>query len=307
MIYIILVLIIVGLLLIILLQHMKLKSITASIENVIRGSFYERVRVKGNNKIVKKLIVNLNKLIDEFQKIDLLKRQYEEDRKKMISNISHDFRTPLTAILGYIEMLKTDKTLSEADREEYLEVISEKGEFLKNLIEEFFVLSKFDSGDIVLKPSMINITEVVRRAILSFLKDLEAKNLELELNIGEKEIFIEADEGSIYRVIHNLVSNAIKYGDTGKVLGVGLQEVKNQVELTIWDKGIGISEEELPYIFKRLYTVDKSRNSKVKGSGLGLTIVKKIVEKHGGTIEVKSEPYEKTEFKIVLNKQLRNM
>ncbi|QAA30496.1 sensor histidine kinase [Clostridium manihotivorum] len=307
MMYIILLLIILGLMLIILLQNIKLKSITASIENVIRGSFYERVRVKGNNKAIKNLVINLNRLIDEFQKIDLLKKQYEEDRKKMISNISHDFRTPLTAILGYIEMLKTDKTLSEADREEYLEVISEKGEFLRNLIEEFFVLSKFDSGDIVLKPSIINITEVVRRCMLSFLKDLEGSSFELDLNIGEKEIFIEADEGSIYRVIHNLVSNAIRYGDAGKMLGVRLEEVKNQVELTIWDKGSGVAEEELPYIFKRLYTVDKSRNSKAKGSGLGLTIVKKIVEKHGGTIEVKSKPYEKTEFKIVLNKQLRNM
>lgn len=297
-----LILIIVILSLIIVFQNIKLHNISNNIEEVIEGNFNERVRIHDYNKAVKNLIINLNRLIDEFQRIVSLNKQYEEDRKKMISNISHDFRTPLTSMLGYIEMLKDDKNLSGDEKTKYLEVVSNKGETLRNLIEEFFNLAKIDSHDIIIKPKKINITEILRQSILSFLKDFEVNEIKPIIEIPDKDIFIEADEKAIFRILQNLITNSLKYGSEGKIIGVELRENKDNVVIEIYDRGMGIPKGEIPYIFKRLYTVDKSRNSKLKGSGLGLTIVKKLVEKHGGTIEVSSIPYEKTVFKVTLLK-----
>ena len=301
------VLVIIILILIIVFQNIKIYNISNNIEKVIEGNFNERIRIHDNNKIVKILIINLNRLIDEFQKIVSLNKQYEDDRKKMISNISHDFRTPLTSMLGYVEMLKNDDSLSLDDRREYLEVINIKGEVLRGLIEEFFSLSKFDSQDISLNITRLNITEIIRRCLLSFLKDFETQGIQMELELRNKDIFMEADEKAIYRILQNLIANALKYGEDGKVIGISLSEETNNVVIEIWDKGKGIPEEDIPYIFKRLYSVDKSRNSNLKGSGLGLTIVKKLVEKHNGTIEVTSKPYDKTAFKVSLPKKLRNV
>ncbi|MBU3201228.1 HAMP domain-containing histidine kinase [Clostridium estertheticum] len=288
------------LVLVIVFQNIKIHSISDNIKEVTDGNFNERIRIYDYNPRIKELIINLNRIIDEFQKIVSLNKQYEEDRKKMISNISHDFRTPLTTMLGYIEMLRDDNSLNDEERMEYLEVINTKGEILRELIEEFFSLSKFDSSDVVLTFKRVNITEIMRQCILSFLKDFEINGIELVIDISSVDIFINCDEGAIYRVLQNLITNALRYGAEGKVIGVSLEGKIDSVVLKIWDRGRGITEEEIPYIFKRLYSVDKSRNNRQTGSGLGLTIVKKLVEKHGGTIEVSSKPYEKTTFKITL-------
>ncbi|MBW9172124.1 sensor histidine kinase [Clostridium estertheticum] len=286
--------------LVIVFQNIKIHSISDNIKEVIDGNFNERIRIYDYNPRVKDLIIDLNKLIDEFQKIVSLNKQYEDDRKKMISNISHDFRTPLTTMLGYIEMLREDNSLNDKENMEYLEIISTKGEILRGLIEEFFSLSKFDSSDVVLTFKRVNISEIMRQCILSFLKDFEINGIELVIDISSVDIFIRADEVAIYRVLQNLIANALRYGAEGKVIGVSLEGEMNSVVLKIWDRGRGIPQEEIPYIFKRLYSVDKSRNNRQTGSGLGLTIVKKLVEKHEGIIEVSSKPYEKTTFKITL-------
>lgn len=225
----------------------------------------------------------------------------------MISNISHDLRTPLTSMLGYIEMLQNDTSLTLNEKKEYLEVIENKGETLRNLIDEFFKLSKIDSDDIKLEIKKIDITEVIRQCLISFLKDFESKEINPVIQIPEKEIYIDADEKSILRILQNIIGNSLKYGNSGKVIGIRLKENKDKVTIEIWDKGKGIKKEDLPYIFKRLYTVEQSRNSNLKGSGIGLTIVKKLVEKHNGTVEVESIPYEKTTFKVTLLKKLSNV
>jgi len=162
--------IIAALLYIIIHQNIKIHRISHNIEQLIKGNFNERIRIQDSNKVTKHLIIQLNRLIDEFQKTVSLNKQYEEDRKKMISNISHDFRTPLTSMLGYVEMLKNDRGLSDEERIEYLETVYIKGEILRNLVEEFFSLSKIDSKDIVLTPKILNITEIIRQCILAFLK-----------------------------------------------------------------------------------------------------------------------------------------
>lgn len=306
MIYILLI-IIVFLIIIIVSQNIKIHKISNSINMVTKGNLNERIRLADNSTFLKSLIVNINRLIDEFQGIVMLNKEYENDRKKMISNISHDLRTPLTSIIGYIEMLKSDNSLSDSERINYLNIISSKGEFLRNLLDDFFNLSKLDSDDIQINPKSLNITELIRQCILSFFKDFEAKGITPVVELPDKDVFTEADEKAVYRILQNLISNSLKYGIDGKVIGITLEESEDKIAIEVWDKGIGIPEEDIPYIFKRLYTVDKSRNGRLKGSGLGLSIVKKLVEKHNGIIRVSSKSLEKTAFRVTLYKKLRNM
>ena len=285
----------------------EIKNITDDMDGIIDGNLNQRVRVKTHNRTVRNLVVNTNHLIDEFQRMVFLNKTYEEDRKKMISNISHDFRTPLTSMLGYIEMLKNDNGLSEQTRLEYIEIINIKGEILRNLIEEFFTLSKIDSNDVVFDFKKVNVTEVMRQTILSYLKDFKTNNIAPILEIPENDIYIQADDKALNRILQNIISNSLKYGTEGQEIGVSLKDMGEYINIEIWDRGKGIPEEDIRYIFDRSYTVEKSRNSKLQGSGLGLTIVKKLIEKHSGSIEVFSKPYEKTTFKITLPKKLRNM
>lgn len=300
----VLIFIIILLILIILYQNIKLKRISEEIEEANNSDFNGRIRVSVISKSMKSLEINLNRLLDQWQKVVTTNRQYEYERKKMISNISHDLRTPLTSMLGYIEIIRDNKVTDEEFRE-YIDVIYNKGSILRNLIEEFFSLSKIDSEDIELDFKKVNITEITRQVVLSFIKDFENNNIAPQIEIPERDMYIEADEKAVSRILQNLLSNSIKYGAEGNVVGIVLKEEPGTVSVEVWDKGKGIPENEIDNIFQRLYTLEKSRNSKLKGSGIGLTIVKSLVKKHNGRIEVVSKPYERTSFKVVFKKNYK--
>lgn len=299
MIYALLIIIIVILIGIIINQNRKILYISKTIKEIMLGNFNERVRLQNHNKAVSKLVSNLNKLIDEFQKVINLNKNYEEDRKKMISNISHDLRTPLTSLLGYVEFIK-DSNVSEAEKKEYIDIIEKKGNSLKVLMEEFFQLSKIESNDLNLEIKRVNLSEIIRQNIILFYNDFIQQGIEPVFNIPEKDIYALGDEGAINRILNNLVSNSLKYGSDGKVIGIDLRQDKDKVYVDVWDKGKGIPKEDIDFVFERLYTAEKSRNRKLQGSGIGLTIVKKLVEKQKGEIKLTSTPYEKTTFSFSL-------
>lgn len=297
----ILIAVIILLILLIIIQNLRIRSISNEIEEVYRGDFNGRLRVSVAGKSLKSLEVNFNRLLDECQKVVIQNKQYELDRKKMISNISHDLRTPLTSMLGYIEIIR-DTEITENELKEYIDVIYNKGIILRNLIEEFFSLSKIESEDIKLCYKKVNITEITRQVVLSFIKDFESNSITPQLDIPDKDIFIKADEKAVSRIIQNLLSNSIKYGVDGKTVGLSLKEEPDSVSVEVWDRGKGIPKGELNNIFERLYTLEKSRNGKLRGSGIGLTIVKSLAEKHKAKIEVTSEPNERTSFKVIFQK-----
>lgn len=308
MIYALLIIIIVILIGIIINQNRKILYISKTIKEIMLGNFNERVRLQNHNKAVSKLVSNLNKLIDEFQKVLNLNKNYEEDRKKMISNISHDLRTPLTSLLGYVEFIK-DPNVSEAEKKEYIDIIEKKGNSLKVLMEEFFQLSKIESNDLNLEIKRVNLSEIIRQNIILFYNDFIQQGIEPVFNIPEKDIYALGDEGAINRILNNLVSNSLKYGLDGKVIGIDLRQDKDKVYIDVWDKGKGIPKEDIDFVFERLYTAEKSRNRKLQGSGIGLTIVKKLVEKQKGEIKLTSTPYEKTTFSFSIpvdTEHLRN-
>lgn len=302
MIYVILVIVIVLLVSYIAMQNAKLFKISNDINKITSGNFNQRIRLQNHNSAFSELMKSLNSLVDKFQKILIQNQKYEEDKKRMISNISHDLRTPLTSLLGYVEFIKDGK-LSNDEKKEYIQIISSKGNDLKKLLEEFFQLSKIDSNDITLNIKKINISEIVRQNIILFMNDFQKLGIEPEVNMSDKDSYAMGDESAAGRIVRNLISNSLKYGSTGKFLGISVREDTRSVFVDVCDKGKGIGKDDIGHIFDRLYTAEKSRSRKLQGSGLGLTIVKKLTEKQNGNITVISEPYIKTVFTFSLPKK----
>ncbi|WP_443127523.1 sensor histidine kinase [Gracilibacillus sp. D59] len=250
-------------------------------------------------KKVVKLAIKLNKLLQAIQKMAERQSYLESTRKQMIANMSHDLRTPLTSILGYLEAIKDDPNLTSTEKEEYIEIISIKAEKLNHQIYDFFELAKIESDDISLKMEKVNLKEKAEETVLMFYQDFINAGIEVEIDLPSEPVYIKGDQVSIDRILYNLISNALKYGKDGKWVGLTLEKKKDQVTLEIGDSGQGILPEDISKLFERLYTSERSRSAKeFKGSGLGLTITKKLVQMHGGTIEVSSIPMKRTTFSV---------
>lgn len=280
----------------------QLAMVTARIEEIRNGSSNQRVRISTTQKSLNELGGSMNRLIDDFQRSMEKVNWLESERKKMITHLSHDLRTPLTAILGYVEFMQTDKTLTEATRQHYFQIISSKGNKLEALIRDFFELSKLEADDELLNLERINIIDKIQEAILSFYHQFQLVQLSPQLQLPEHPIYVWGNGHSIDRIMNNLLSNSLRYGVEGGMIGISVREEDERVWIDVWDQGQGISETDLPHIFERLYTGKASRNAVQQGNGLGLTITKKLVEKQQGEIHVDSIPNQKTSFSFYLPK-----
>ena len=283
-------------------SYKKIRDISKVLDSVLQGNANSRIRLQSHIKPINILAAKINSLCKSLQEIIEKSKRSEESRKKMISNISHDLRTPLTSMLGYMEIIIYDTALRDNEKDEYIKIVYNKGMNLLSLMEEFFQISKLDSKDIKLEITKVNISELIRENIASFFSEFKKYKIEPEIILQDADIYALGDEKAINRILCNLINNAFKYGKEASVIGIGVWEGEDNVSVKVWDNGEGIPEEDICYIFDRLYTVDKSRRSNSKSSGLGLTIVKKLVANLGGTITVASIPFEKTTFTFTLPK-----
>lgn len=287
--------------------YKKLSYVCKALDEILRGNLNQRIRFQTHLKLLSRLAIKTNSLVERLQKVEEKNKISEESRKKMISNISHDLRTPLTSILGYVELILNDNTLTQDEKERYVKIVYSKGNYLYNLMEEFFQISKMDSDDFKLNIKRINVCEIIRQNIILFFNEFKKLNIEPKVNFQEDDVYVQADEKALNRILSNLINNALKYGEKGTKIGIDLTYTENTVFVSIWDNGAGIPENEINYIFDRLYTVERSRKLNSKSSGLGLSIVKKLVESLGGTIKASSIPFEKTEFKFTLQRNVRKL
>jgi histidine kinase len=233
-------------------------------------------------------------------------KQYEENRKELISNISHDLRTPITSIKGYIQGIKDGIADSPEKMEKYINTIAGKADDMDKLIEELFLFSKLDLKKLPFNFQKIDITEYLKDCVEELSFDLKKNNINLDFNYIEKQIFCFADVQQLKRVILNIITNASKYfvKDKEPRVVIDLVEKADNVEISISDNGIGISSEILPSIFDRFYRGDSARNTTTGGSGLGLAICKSIIEEHGGSIWAESKLGEGTCIKFTLPKSM---
>ena len=218
--------------------------------------------------------------------------------KKILSNISHDIKTPMTVILGYLEIMR----LSGTQNNEMLQKVESTAHRVMGLITQFFTLAKLEAGDTDIPLERLNVNEACRENILDFYELLSQKNFQVEIDIPDQVLYASANKDALQRIMFNLISNAIRYGSDGKYLGVFLRTDQVRIYIDIVDKGRGIEKEFAESVFDRLFTMEDSRNSSMQGNGLGLTIAKNLALQLGGNITLESRPYQKTVFTITLKK-----
>ena len=272
------------------------------LQDIVKQQTGEKLLVMTDDKELQKLLVVINHLLDAKQKTNADHAKVEISMRKMLSNISHDLKTPLTVILGYTEMLNVDKMMNKEEQQELLEKVHVKTLEVMELIHKFFDLAKLESGDKAIEMTKVNMNEVCREKILSFYDLLTTKGFEVRIDIPEKNVYALGNAEVLGRVLNNLISNAIAYGYDGKMIGMTLRDTDKHVYVDVWDCGKGINETHIDKVFERMYTLEDSRNRLYQGSGLGLTITKRLIEALGGEIHLSSKPYEKTVFTIVLKK-----
>ncbi len=220
----------------------------------------------------------------------------ERQRRQFTDNVTHELKTPLTSILGYSQLI-TNNMAKPEDIQSFAQVIENNAAVLLTMIDDIIRISNLEAGDNFVKTPFY-LDEVLLQTVKQQHPSARRRNIDVTVEIEPVEIM--ADEGQIYQLAHNLISNAIKYNKEGGTVKVSLKKEGENAVFVVADTGIGIDSEYLDKIFERFFVVDKSRNKNISSSGLGLSIVKHIVKSHGGAINVKSAPGQGTEFTIKL-------
>ena len=274
----------------------QIQTIADELERILDEDTDEKVMAFTEDKEIKHLLEQINRTLEDRQNANAGYRRSELNTKRMLSNISHDLKTPLTVIIGYLEILLMQETLEK----DMVKKVSYKANELKEQIDQFFTLAKLEAGDTVLTMSKINLNEFCRETIIDFYNILTEKEFEVNINIPDPPVFVYADREALGRILNNLISNAVRYGDAGHYLGLTLRMEDNFVCVDVIDHGKGIAYSEIPRVFDRLYTLEDSRNREIQGNGLGLTIAKSLAEKINGTLTLRSTPNEETVFTLIL-------
>lgn len=277
-----------------------LKKATREIKN---GNLDFSIGVDGKDEI-SELCMDFEEMRLRLKENSEEKMQYDADNKVLISNISHDLKTPITAIKGYVEGILDGVASSPEKLDKYVRTIYNKANDMDKLIDELTLYSKIDTNRIPYNFSKIKVDDYFNDCAEELKLELSAKNIELTYyNYLTEDVTIIGDTEQLKRVINNIISNSVKYMDKKKgIINIRIRDSGDFVQIEIEDNGRGISGRDLPYIFDRFYRADASRNSSTGGSGIGLSIVRKIIEDHGGRIWATSKENTGTIMHFVLRK-----
>ncbi|MEK4029877.1 HAMP domain-containing sensor histidine kinase [Pseudobacillus sp. FSL P4-0506] len=235
------------------------------------------------NRAFEKMRIKLKESIN-------LQLQYEENRKELLSNISHDLKTPITSIIGYVEGIKDGVANTPEKMEKYLSTVHSKAIDMDSLIDELFLFSKLDLKKEPFNFETVELDRYMTDYVEELYLDLHQQKIDMDLHFLNKPIYVIVDREKLKRVLANLINNCVKYMDKDqKNISIALNERLEDVVVQVTDNGQGIEPSALPHIFERFYRAEQSRNSQTGGSGLGLAIAKQIIVEHGGEIWATSE------------------
>ena len=262
-----------------------LKKLLKGVNTIKNGEYSARVEINSLNEIGQ-LKDAFNLMAEKIQQEKLLKEKAEHNRKRMILDISHDLKNPLTSILGYSEFLLENDDILAEDKNKLLKVINNNSRRANDLIQDLFEFSRVESTEYKLDVGEHDIGEFLRELIAGYVPIMEQKGVLYEFDITEDEVEISFDRKNLDRALSNILLNSIKYNSSGITISIKLLVERGEVVIIIEDDGIGISKEFEGDIFEPFVRVDTTRNSKTGGTGLGLAISKAIIEKHGGNIQL---------------------
>jgi signal transduction histidine kinase len=272
-----------------------IRNISFGAMELARGNYDWRVKPTTRDEIGE-LAVAFNRMAEELKLQDSL-------RNTFIANVSHELRTPLASVQGFIQGI-LDGAIESEDREKYLEIVLAETKRMSMLISDLLSLAKIESGKFPMEYSEFDINELLRRCLLMFEQRIEEKRIEVSVDLCEGKISVWADEDRISQVITNLIDNAVKFTGEGGQIKVWTFCTENKVHVNIADTGVGIPADDQPYVFERFFKVDKSHSQGTPGTGIGLSIVKRIIAQHGETIGLQSQEGKGTTFTFTLTRSM---
>lgn len=265
-----------------------ISKISDAVQNISEGNLNTVIDVIGDDEF-SGMAANLNRMAADIKQLMEKERESERTKNELITNVAHDLRTPLTSIIGYLELLSGKVELPREMEKKYIDIAYAKSRRLEKLIEDLFGFTKLNYGKLSMNVGKVDIVKLLEQLLEEFYPNFAEKNLSYELHSNLPSKVIDADGNLLARLFDNLINNAIKYGADGKRVLVQIQAEEEIVTVSVTNYGYVIPENELPLIFNKFYRVEQSRSTHTGGTGLGLAIAKSVAEMHGGSIQVKSD------------------
>lgn len=262
--------------------------ISDAVESISQGNLGTEVDVTGDDEF-SAMAANLNKMASDIRTLMDKEREAERTKNELITNVAHDLRTPLTSIIGYLELLAGNTKVPAEMEHKYIEIAYSKARRLEKLIEDLFGFTKLNYGKIAMHVGQLDIVKLLSQLLEEAYPNFVEKNLSYDLQSNVPAKTISADGNLLARLFDNLIGNAIKYGADGKRVLVKIHAEDDTVTVSVTNYGYVIPADELPLLFNKFYRVEQSRSTATGGTGLGLAIAKEIVDMHGGTISVSSD------------------
>ena len=277
----------------------RLRALERAAQRLGGGDLGARAPQKGGDEIAR-VAAAFNHMAAELEARDAALRTSDALRRQMMADVSHELKTPLTAMRGYIETLRMPEVVLDADRRDrYFETIDRETRRLERIVKDLLDLARYEHGSVTLQRRVFDIGRLFENVIGRHERAAQTKGVKIEVRVDPQADQLVADPDRIEQAVENLVSNALRHTPPGGTIALHASQTDGVATLSISDSGAGIAPEHLPHVFERFYKVDAARASESTGSGLGLSITKAIVERHGGTIGVTSEPG-RTTFTILL-------
>ena len=272
----------------------QIAEMTDALMDVKNGNGNRRI-LSAANELTAPLAYEINEIVVFYESRLSIVRQTEETNRQLMTSLSHDVRTPLTTLIGYLDAARKGIVRGK-ERDDYIETARRKAHDLKEYIDVLFDWFKLNSDEFVLEIHSVETAELTRNILIDWIPIFEDKQVDYDIDIPEQPVRVMLDVDSYIRIINNLIQNVIAHSHADKIK-ITLSKKKNSMELILADNGVGIEKEDLKHIFERLYKCDKGRAE--KGSGLGLSIVHQLVEKMGGSIAVESVSGKGTAFTLL--------
>ena len=277
----------------------QLFLIRDALNDIKAGNLNRRVLAQESD-LTKQICYDINEIAMSSQSRLIQQKQSEQAYKRLMTSLSHDVKTPLASLVGYLEAVES-KMVTGAEQEEYIRVAMEKDHHLKDFVTALFEWVKLDAGEQIFHFEVCDLNELSRDIMADWVPLLENHDLSYEIEIPETEYMTRVDSTAYTRILNNLLQNILTHSDASKVF-LTVTETEQQAKIVVADNGNGIAASDLPHIFERMYQCDHSRSA--KGNGLGLSIAKELVSIHTGTITAASVPGNGTTFIIILPKAL---
>ena len=276
----------------------NIEKFSDAMSDIASGDLAVQLDIEGDDEF-SYMAANLNSMVTELG--DLIERERESEKAKteLITNVAHDLRTPLTSIIGYLELVMNKKDMTDEMQKQYVSIAYTKSKKLQQLIDDLFSFTKLADGRITMKMSRMDLVKLLEQLITEFYPSFQEKMLSYDLHSNVSSVMITADAKLLARLFDNLINNAIKYGADGKKIDVKVHASSDRVMVSVINYGKVIPESDIPHIFNRFYRVEQSRSTRTGGTGLGLAIAKNIVEMHSGDIKVTSDE-NGTVFTVIL-------